>query len=205
MVINNIIVAHKLAQLRNKNTPSKIFRELVKEISMLMIYEVGREFESYEVTIETPLTACHAKILNEESFVVVPVLRAGLAMAEGVLNILPGASVGHIGLYRDEKTFKPVKYYLKMPPNLDEKILIVTDPMLATGGSSSAALQMLKEIGAKKIILMSIISAPQGIEKISAEHPDIPIYTAAIDEGLNENCYIIPGLGDAGDRIFGTL
>lgn len=205
MVINNIIVAHKLAQLRNKNTPSKVFRELVKEISMLMIYEVGREFESYEVTIETPLTACHAKILNEESFVVVPVLRAGLAMAEGVLNILPGASVGHIGLYRDEKTFKPVKYYLKMPPNLDEKILIVTDPMLATGGSSSAALQMLKEIGAKKIILMSIIAAPQGIGKISAEHPDIPIYTAAIDEGLNENCYIIPGLGDAGDRIFGTL
>jgi len=204
-VLDNPIIAHKLAQLRNKNTPPKIFRELVQEISMLMIYEVGREFKSEEVTIETPLTSCRVKILHEENFVVVPILRAGLAMAEGVLKILPDAAVGHIGLYRDEKTYKPIEYYSKMPPNLGEKILIVTDPMLATGGSSSAALQMLKDKGAQKIIFMCIVAAPQGIEKISAAHPDIPIYTAAIDEGLNEKCYIVPGLGDAGDRIFATL
>ncbi|MBQ9488062.1 MAG: uracil phosphoribosyltransferase [Selenomonadaceae bacterium] len=204
-VLDNPIISHKLAQLRNKNTPPKIFRKLVQEISMLMIYEVGREFESEEITIETPLTACRVKILHEENFVVIPILRAGLAMAEGVLKILSGASVGHIGLYRDEKTFKPIEYYSKMPPNLGEKILLVTDPMLATGGSGSAALQMLKDKGAQKIIFMNIVAAPQGIEKISAEHPDVPIYTAAIDDGLNENCYILPGLGDAGDRIFGTL
>lgn len=203
--LDNPIIAHKLAQLRNKTTPSKIFRELIQEISMLMIYEVGREFESQEVTIETPLTPCRVKILHEENFVIVPILRAGLAMSEGVLKILPNSSVGHIGLYRDEKTYKPIKYYSKFPPNLDEKILLVTDPMLATGGSSSAALQMLKDKGAKKIIFMCIVAAPQGIEKISTEHPDIPIYTASIDSGLNENYYIIPGLGDAGDRIFGTL
>lgn len=204
-VLDNPIIAHKLAQLRNRNTPPKIFRELVQEISMMMIYEVGREFKSEEVTIETPLTSCRVKILHEENFVVVPILRAGLAMAEGVLKILSDAAVGHIGLYRDEKTYKPIEYYSKMPPNLGEKILLVTDPMLATGGSSSAALQMLKEKGAQKIIFMCIVAAPQGIEKISTEHPDVSIYTAAIDDGLNENCYILPGLGDAGDRIFGTL
>ncbi|MBQ7629015.1 MAG: uracil phosphoribosyltransferase, partial [Selenomonadaceae bacterium] len=134
-----------------------------------------------------------------------PILRAGLAMTSGVLKIFPKASVGHIGLYRDEKTFQPIEYYCKMPPNLSEKILLVTDPMLATGGSSAAALQLLKDKGARKIFFMCIVAAPQGIEKVSAAHPDIPIYTAAIDEGLNENCYILPGLGDAGDRIFGTL
>ena len=203
--IKNPIIAHKLAQLRNKETPTKIFRPLVQEIAMLMTYEVGKEFESKEIEIETPLTSCKVKVLEEENFVVVPILRAGLAMVEGVLKILGGASVGHIGLYRDEKTFQPVEYYSKMPPNLSEKILLVTDPMLATGGSCSAALQMLKDKGAKKIIFMCIVSAPQGIEKISADHPDIPIYTASIDEGLNEHCYILPGLGDAGDRIFVTL
>lgn len=203
--IKNPIIAHKLAQLRNKETPTKIFRMLVKEIAMLMTYEVGKNFESKEIEIETPLTSCKVKILEEENFVVVPILRAGLAMVEGVLEILHGASVGHIGLYRDEKTFQPIEYYSKMPPNLGEKILLVTDPMLATGGSCSAALQMLKDKGAKKIIFMCIVSAPQGIEKISTDHPDIPIYTAAIDESLNDHCYILPGLGDAGDRIFGTL
>lgn len=203
--LDNPIIAHKLAQLRNKNTPSQLFRELVHEISMMMIYEVGREFKSHEITIETPITSCRVKVLNEKKFVVVPIIRAGLAMAEGVLKILSGASVGHIGLYRDEKTHKPIEYYSKMPPNLSEKILLVTDPMLATGGSASAALQMLKDKGAQKIIFMCIVAAPQGIEKISTEHPDVSLYTAAIDIGLNENCYIIPGLGDAGDRIFGTL
>lgn len=203
--LDNPIIAHKLAQLRNKKTSSKDFRALIEEISMLMLYEVGREFQSREIEIETPLTSCRVKVLDEKNFVIVPILRAGLAMAEGVLKILPSASVGHIGIYRDEKTFKPIEYYCKMPPNLGEKILLVTDPMLATGGSSSAALQMLKDKGAKKIIFMCIVAAPQGIEKISTDHPDIPIYAAAIDEGLNENCYILPGLGDAGDRIFNTL
>lgn len=203
--IFNPILFHKLAQLRDKRTPTKKFRALVEEIAMLMLYEVGKNFDSEEVEIETPLRPCKVKVLAEEKFVVVPILRAGLGMTEGVLKILPGAAVGHIGLYRDEKTHLPIEYYSKMPPNLDEKILLVTDPMLATGGSASAALQMLKDKGAKKIIFMCIVSAPQGIKKISEDHPDIPIYTAAIDEGLNENCYILPGLGDAGDRIFGTL
>ncbi|MBR6013079.1 MAG: uracil phosphoribosyltransferase [Selenomonadaceae bacterium] len=203
--IKNPIISHKLAQLRNKKTSTKDFRLLVEEIAMLMTYEVGREFETKEIEIETPISPCKVKILEEEKFVVVPVLRAGLAMAGGVLKILNGASVGHIGLYRDEKTFQPIEYYSKMPLKLEEKILLVTDPMLATGGSCSAALQMLKDKGAKKIIFMCIVSAPQGIKKISEDHPDIPIYTAAIDQDLNEHCYIIPGLGDAGDRIFGKL
>lgn len=203
--IFNPILSHKLAQLRDKNTPTKKFRVLVEEIAMLMLFEIGKNFDSEEVEIETPLKTCKVKVLTEEKFVVVPILRAGLGMTEGVLKILPGAAVGHIGLYRDEKTHLPVEYYSKMPPNIYEKILLVTDPMLATGGSASAALQMLKDKGAKKIIFMCIVSAPQGIKKISEDHPDIPIYTAAIDEGLNENCYILPGLGDAGDRIFGTL
>ena len=203
--IKNPIVAHKLAQLRNKNTSTKNFRELVKDISMLMTYEVGKEFESEEIEIETPIKKCRVKVLNEENFVVVPILRAGLAMSEGVIEIFPAAPVGHIGLYRDEKTHKPVEYYCKMPSNLEKKILLVVDPMLATGGSASDALKMLKDKGAKKIIFMCIVSAPQGIKKVSEDHPDIPIYTAAIDEGLNEDCYIVPGLGDAGDRIFGTV
>lgn len=203
--IFNPIISHKLAQLRDKRTPTKVFRVLVEEIAMLMLYEVGKNFESEEVKIETPLRPCKVKVLAEEKFVVVPILRAGLGMTEGVLKILPSAAVGHIGLYRDEKTHLPVEYYSKMPTNLGEKILLVTDPMLATGGSASAALQMLKDKGAKKIIFLCIVAAPQGIKKISEDHPDIPIYTAAIDEGLNENCYILPGLGDAGDRIFGTL
>ena len=155
-VLDNPIIAHKLAQLRDKRTPSRIFRALVEEIAMLMVYEVGREFESYEVEIETPLTSCRVKILYEENFVVVPILRAGLGMSSGVLKILPNASVGHIGLYRDEKTFQPVEYYSKMPPNLGEKILLVTDPMLATGGSAVAALQMLKDKGARKIFLCAL-------------------------------------------------
>ena len=203
--IKNPIVAHKLAQLRNKNTSTKNFRELVKDISMLMTYEVGKEFETEEIEIETPIKKCRVKVLNEENFVVVPILRAGLAMSEGVIEIFPAAPVGHIGLYRDEKTHKPVEYYCKMPSNLEKKILLVVDPMLATGGSASDALKMLKDKGAKKIFFMCIVSAPQGIKKVSEDHPDIPIYTAAIDEDLNEDCYIVPGLGDAGDRIFGTV
>ena len=203
--IKHPIIAHKLAKLRNKNTTTKSFRELVKDISMLMTYEVGKDFVSEEVEIETPIAKCKVKILNEDNFVVVPILRAGLAMAEGVIEIFPAAPVGHIGLYRDETTHKPIEYYSKMPPELDKKILLVVDPMLATGGSASAALKMLKDKGASKIIFMCIVSAPTGIETVERDHPDIPIYTASIDSGLNENCYIVPGLGDAGDRIFGTV
>lgn len=203
--IKNPLIKHKLAQLRRKETLPKDFRALIEEIAMLLTYEVAQNFATREVKIETPIRTCRANILDENNFVVVPILRAGLAMAGGVLKMLPNASVGHVGLYRDEKTFKPVEYFFKMPPHFAEKTLIVVDPMLATGGSASAALQLLKDRGARKIFFLCIVSAPRGIEQLTADHPDIPIYTVAIDEGLNANCYIIPGLGDAGDRIFNTL
>lgn len=203
--MKNPLISHKLAQLRNKNTAPKDFRELVEEISMFLTYELAKNFETREVEIETPIKICRAEVLDEKNFVVVPILRAGLAMAGGVLKILPNATVGHIGLYRDEKTFEPVEYLFKMPLHFAEKILIVVDPMLATGGSASAALQLLKNHGAKKIFFLCIVSAPRGVEKLLSDHPDVEIFTAAIDEGLNANCYIVPGLGDAGDRIFNTL
>jgi len=203
--IKNPVISNKLSKLRDKNTPSKDFRELVEEISMFLTYEAAKNFETYKFTIETPIKSCKVEVLNENNFVIVPILRAGLAMAGGALKILPNASIGHIGLYRDEKTFEPVEYFCKMPPNLDEKVLIAVDPMLATGGSSSAALKMLKKHGAKKIYFICIVSAPQGIKKIAEDHSDVEIYTATIDEGLNSAKYIIPGLGDAGDRIFNTL
>lgn len=203
--VKNPIISHKLAQLRNKNTPSKDFRELVEEISMLLTYEAAKTFETQEITIETPIKACEVEVLDENNFVIVPILRAGLAMAGGALKILPNASIGHIGLYRDEKTFEPVEYFCKMPHNLSEKVLIAVDPMLATGGSASSALKMLKNHGAKKIYFVCIVSAPQGIKKIAEDHSDVEIYTATIDEGLNATNYIVPGLGDAGDRIFNTL
>ena len=203
--IKNPIVNHKLAMLRRKETLPKDFRALVEDIAALLTYEVGKNFETRTIEIETPLQNCRAEFLDEKNFVVVPILRAGLAMAEGALKILPNASVGHIGLYRDEVTFAPVEYLFKMPPRISEKILLVVDPMLATGGSASAAIQLLKNHGAKKIFFICIVSAPRGLEKISGDHPDVEIYTMAIDDGLNDNCYIVPGLGDAGDRIFGTL
>ena len=191
--------------MRRKETSSKDFRALAEEIAMLMTYEVGKDFPTHSIEIETPLETCREKTLDEENFVVVPILRAGLAMSGGVLKVLPAARVGHIGLYRNEETHEPVEYYCKMPPNLSEKILLVVDPMLATGGSCADALKILKDYGAEKIFLMCIVAAPQGIEKILETHPDVPIYVAAIDSGLNSNAYILPGLGDAGDRIFGTL
>lgn len=199
------ILEEKLTLLRRKDTPSKIFRQTVEEIATFMMYEIAQEFPTKEIEIETPITTCKAKVLAENNFVVVPILRAGLAMVSGVLKVLPDAAVGHIGLVRDETTHKPIQYYWKMPPNFAEKKLIVIDPMLATGGSSSAALQMLKDDGAKDIIFICIISAPEGIQKMKEDHPDISVYTAAIDERLNEDAYIVPGLGDAGDRIFDTL
>ena len=201
----NPLVAHKLTQLRDKRTPPKLFRELVDELAMLLTCEVAQKFKTHSVEIETPIKACTAETLDEENFVVVPILRAGLAMAGGVLKLLPNASIGHVGLFRDEKTFEPVEYFFKMPPNFGEKTLLVVDPMLATGGSACAALDLLKARGAQKIFFLCLVSAPQGIKKLSEEHPDVEIFTAAIDEGLNEKCYIVPGLGDAGDRIFATL
>ncbi|MBQ7705977.1 MAG: uracil phosphoribosyltransferase [Selenomonadaceae bacterium] len=198
------ILKDRLTLMRRKETPAKDFRQAVEEIATFMIYEVAKNFKLQEIEIETPITKCKAKILAEE-FGIVPILRAGLGMVSGALKVLPNAAVGHIGLVRDETTHKPIEYYKKLPPNISSKKIIVVDPMLATGGSSSAALQMLKDAGAKDIVFVCIIAAPEGIKKISGDHPEIPIYTAAVDESLNENAYIVPGLGDAGDRIFDTL
>ena len=202
--IFNPVLQDRLTLLRQKETPPKIFRQTVEEIATFLTYEVSKNFKLKEIEIETPIAPCKAKVLAED-FVIVPILRAGLGMLSGALKVLPNAAVGHIGLVRDETTKKPIEYYKKMPPNFAAKKIIVVDPMLATGGSAAAAIQMLKNDGAKDLIFISIISAPEGIKKLSESHPDLPIYTSAIDEHLNENAYIVPGLGDAGDRIFDTL
>ncbi len=204
-LIQHPILTHKLTLLRRKETPPKIFRATVEELAELLTYEAARDLALREIEIETPIAKCRAGILAEEKFVIVPILRAGLAMVSGALKILPDAAIGHIGLYRDETTHQPVEYYKKLPTNLAEKTVFVVDPMLATGGSTAAALQILKDSGAQKIIFVNIIAAPEGIKKITGAHSDIPVYTAAIDDHLNENCYIVPGLGDAGDRIFDTF
>lgn len=204
-VIDHPLIQHKLTIMRKKDTTPKDFRELLEEISMLMAYEITRSFPLEDVEIETPLTKCTMKTLAGKDPVIVPILRAGLGMLNGMLAMIPTARVGHIGLYRDPATLKPVEYYCKMPPDINERTLIVVDPMLATGGSSSAALTMLKEKGAKSLILMCLVAAPEGVKVVNAEHPDVPVYTAALDDHLNERGYIVPGLGDAGDRIFGTL
>ena len=191
--------------MRRKETGTKDFRQLLEEISMLMTYEIARDFPLEDVEIETPVAPCKGKKLSGKKVGVVPILRAGLGMSSGVINMIPAARVGHIGLYRDPETLKPVEYYCKMPGDIADRMLIVVDPMLATGGSSSAALELLKQKGAKSMILMCLVSAPQGIRLVNKEHPDVPIYVAAIDDHLNEKGYIVPGLGDAGDRIFGTV
>ena len=204
-VIDHPLIQHKLTIMRMKETGTKDFRELLEEISMLMAYEITRDFPLKEVEIETPICKCKEKMLAGKKVGVVPILRAGLGMLNGVVNMIPAARVGHVGMYRDPKTLKPVEYYCKLPGDVAERTLIVVDPMLATGGSSSAALSLLKEKGAKHIILMCLVAAPEGIRVINHDHPDVPLYVAAIDEKLNEKGYIVPGLGDAGDRIFGTL
>ena len=204
-VIDHPLVQHKLTLMRMKDTGTKAFRELLEEIAMLMAYEITRDFPLAETEIETPVAKCRAKVLAGKKVGIVPILRAGLGMTSGVIRMVPAAKVGHIGLYRDPKTFRPVEYYCKLPKDVGERTIIVTDPMLATGGSASAALTMLKEKGARTIILMCLVAAPEGIEVVNKEHPDVAIYTASVDEGLNEKGYIVPGLGDAGDRIFGTL
>lgn len=204
-VIDHPLIQHKLTIMRMKETGTKDFRELLEEISMLMAYEITRDFPLKEVEIETPICKCKEKMLAGKKVGVVPILRAGLGMLNGVVNMIPAARVGHVGMYRDPKTLKPVEYYCKLPGDVAERTLIVVDPMLATGGSSSAALSLLKEKGAKHIILMCLVAAPEGVRIINHDHPDVPLYVAAIDEKLNDKGYIVPGLGDAGDRIFGTL
>lgn len=204
-VINHPLIQHKLTLMRKKETGTKDFRELLEEISMLMTYEITRDFPLEEVDIETPVTKCKGRVLAGRKVGVVPILRAGLGMLNGVVNMIPAARVGHVGMYRDPATLKPVEYYCKLPSDVAERTLIVVDPMLATGGSSVAALSLLKEKGAKSMVLMCLVAAPEGVEVINKEHPDVPLYVAAVDEKLNDKGYIVPGLGDAGDRIFGTL
>ena len=205
-VIDHPLIQHKLTMMRKKETGTKDFRELLEEISMLMTYEITRDFPLKDVEIETPVSKCVGKELADTRKVcVVPILRAGLGLQSGVVNMIPAAKIGHIGLYRDPETLKPVEYYCKMPSDIAERTMLVVDPMLATGGSAAAALTMLKEKGAKKLILMCLVAAPEGVKVINDEHPDVPVYVASVDEKLNEHGYIVPGLGDAGDRIFGTL
>ncbi len=205
-VIDHPLIQHKLTMMRKKTTGTKDFRELLEEISMLMTYEITRDFPLKDVEIETPVSKCVGKELADTRKVcVVPILRAGLGLQSGVVNMIPAAKIGHIGLYRDPETLKPVEYYCKMPSDIAERTMLVVDPMLATGGSAAAALTMLKEKGAKKLILMCLVAAPEGVKVINDEHPDVPVYVASVDEKLNEHGYIVPGLGDAGDRIFGTL
>ena len=202
-IINHPMVQHKLTIMRKKETGTREFRELLKEIGMLMGYEVTRDFPLSNVEIETPMQKMVAHEISGKKVVVVPILRAGLGMVDGLLTLIPAAKVGHIGMYRDEKTHEPVFYYYKMPEGKD-RMVILTDPMLATGGSACDAIKRLKADGYRNIRMMCLVAAPEGVKRVQMEHPEIDIYTASLDDGLNENCYILPGLGDAGDRIFGT-
>ena len=203
-VVNHPLVQHKLTVMRDKNTSVKDFRTLVGEIAMLLTYEATRDLPLKEVTVETPICRCKTKMLSGRKLAIVPILRAGLGMVDGMLTLIPAAKVGHIGLYRDEETAKPIEYFCKLPKDISEREVIVVDPMLATGGSASAAITFVKEYGVKNIKLMNILAAPEGIARVRADHPDVEIYIAAVDEKLNDHGYIVPGLGDAGDRIFGT-
>ena len=203
-VIDHPMIQHKLTIMRMKETGSKDFRELLNEIALLMGYEVTRDIALEDFDIETPICKMTAKRVSGRKLAIVPILRAGIGMVEGLLSLIPVAKVGHIGLYRDEKTHKPVVYFCKLPADVNDRLVILTDPMLATGGSASDAIDMLKERGCNNIRLMCLVAAPEGIAKVQEMHPDVDIYVAAVDEKLNENAYIVPGLGDAGDRIFGT-
>jgi len=203
-VLDHPLIQHKLSIIRDKDTGVKEFREIISEIAMLMCYEATRDMPLDTVEIETPVASAKAKRLQGKKLAFVPILRAGLGMVEGVLRLLPSAKVGHIGLYRDPDSLEPVEYYCKMPNDIINREVIILDPMLATGGSASAAIQFIKNYGCKNIKLMCIISAPEGVDRVLADHPDVDIYVAAVDEKLNDHGYIVPGLGDAGDRIFGT-
>jgi uracil phosphoribosyltransferase len=202
-LLKHPLLTHKLARLRRRETPTREFRETLKEISILMAYEITRDLPVKNITIETPVGTCNTTELAMD-IVLVPVLRAGLGMVDGISDLIPNARIGHIGIYRDHETLKPMTYYSKFPDNLSESIVMVLDPMLATGGSSSDAIKVLKEQGAKSIKLVCIVGAPEGISRITNDHPDVQIYIAGLDEKLNDKGYIVPGLGDAGDRLFGT-
>ena len=204
IILNHPLIEHKLSILRRKDTSTKEFRELISELAMFLCYEALKDAKLDEVDVETPLVKTKGKILNEDNYAFVPILRAGTGMIDGVLSVMPNAKIGHIGLYRNEKTLEPVEYYCKLPKNIDKKIVIILDPMLATGGSGSEAISMIKKRGVTKIKFLAIIAAPEGLKKIKKEHPDVEIYAACKDSHLNEVGYIVPGLGDAGDRIFGT-
>lgn len=203
-IIDHPMIQHKLSIMRNKNTGCKDFRELLKEISLLMGYEVLRDIPLEDMEIDTPICHMTAKQVSGRKLAIVPILRAGLGMVDGLLTLVPVARVGHIGLYRDETTHQPVEYYCKLPEDIQERQVIVTDPMLATGGSACDAITMLKARGCRNLRLMNLVAVPEGIAKVQATHPDVDIFVAAVDEKLNENAYIVPGLGDCGDRIFGT-
>jgi len=204
IVVNHPLVSHKLAILRNKNTGTKEFRELAGELAELICIEATKDAKLYEKEIETPIGKTLVHMINEDDYAFLPIMRAGISMVDGVINVIPNAKIGHIGLYRNEETLEPVKYYFKVPANIENREVLVLDPMLATGGTACDAIQSLKELGVIKIKFLCIIAAPEGIEKLVTSHPDVQIYCAGIDERLNEVGYIVPGLGDAGDRIFGT-
>lgn len=203
-VMDHPLIKHKITFMRDKNTGSKEFRELVKELSMLMGYEVTRNLPLEDIEIETPVSKTTSQVIAGKKLGIVPILRAGLGMVEGMLSLLPAAKVGHVGLYRDPETLEPVEYYCKLPSDVEERELIVVDPMLATGGSAKAAIKFLRDRGATSIKLMCIIAAPEGVKVVQEAHPDVDIYVGDIDEKLNDHAYIVPGLGDAGDRLFGT-
>jgi len=203
-IIDHPLIQHKLTLIRDVKTGPKEFRELLEEIAMLMAYETTRNLPLEDTVVETPVASCRCKALAGKKLGVVPILRAGLGMVGGVLRLIPAAKVGHIGVYRDPETLKPVEYYCKLPTDVAEREIIVVDPMLATGGSAAAAIDMIKARGARSVKLMCLVAAPEGILFVNEQHPDVEIYTAAVDERLNDHGYIVPGLGDAGDRIFGT-
>ena len=203
-ILDHPLLQHKLSILRNKDTGVKEFREIVGEIAALMCYEATRNLPTEEREVETPIATAKVKVLSGKKLAIVPILRAGLGMVDTIIDLVPSAKVGHIGLFRDPETHEPVKYYCKMPPDISERQVFVVDPMLATGGSAADAITFIKEYGCKSITLMNIIAAPEGIKKVQETHPDVDIFVAAVDPCLNDHAYIVPGLGDAGDRIFGT-
>ena len=203
-VLDHPLIQHKLAILRNKDTGVKEFRELISEVAGLMCYEATRNLPTEEIMVETPVATAKCRVLAGKKLAIVPILRAGLGMVDAMVDMIPSAKIGHIGLYRDPDTHMPVEYYCKLPEDVDKREVFVVDPMLATGGSAVAAIEFLKKHGCKNLIMMNIIGCPEGVAAVQKAHPDVDIYIAALDEKLNDHCYIIPGLGDAGDRIFGT-
>lgn len=203
-ILDHPLIRHKVAIIRDKNTSTKQFREVISEIATLMAYEAFKEVPTQQITVETPLETVEQTVVKENSIAVVPILRAGLGMVDGILSLFPAAKVGHIGMYRNEETLEPQEYYCKLPQGIEDKVVMLVDPMLATGGSAIDAITLLKKRGCKHIKFLAIIGAPEGVEKIHAAHPDVEVYVSTLDRQLNENGYILPGLGDAGDRIFGT-